>query len=338
MVPIHFYIGTIFIGTFSFTAVYLRIMGLFLKIFLTFKTTTKIMVMDLKIDEAWAEMINRLSSWVDSLIVNLPNMILALVVFTIVILLSKYLTKLTWKLLAKSSLQKSMKNLITKLISVLVILTGLFLVLGILDLSKTLNTILAGAGVAGLAVGLALQGALANTYSGIVLSYIKHIKFGDWIESNDYEGEVIDIDLRAVTIKQSDNNLVYIPNKLVLENPIRNFSTTAQSRVILKCGVAYSSNLEFVRDLVCKTITSNFDNIENAKEVIFLYTEFGDSSINFETRFWIKSTSSLEVLKAKTIAMIAIKKAFDDNNINIPFPIRTLDFPENFKFNNPTNN
>ena len=173
MVPIHFYIGTIFIGTFSFTSVYLRIMGLFLKIFLTFKTTTKIMVMDLKIDEAWAEMINRLSSWVDSLIVNLPNMILALVVFTIVILLSKYLTKLTWKLLAKSSLQKSMKNLITKLISVLVILTGLFLVLGILDLSKTLNTILAGAGVAGLAVGLALQGALANTYSGIVLSYIK---------------------------------------------------------------------------------------------------------------------------------------------------------------------
>ena len=313
-------------------------MELFLKIFLTSTSTTKTHIMDLNIDEAWEEMTKRLTSWIDSLIVNLPNIILALLVFIIVILLSKYFTKLTWKLLNKSSLQKSMKNLIAKLISVMVILAGLFLVLGILDLSKTLNTILAGAGVAGLAVGLALQGALANTYSGIVLSYIKHIKFGDWIESNDYEGEVIDIDLRAVTIKQSDNNLVYIPNKLVLENPIRNFSTTAQSRVILKCGVGYSSNLEFVRDLVCKTIASHFDNVENAKEVIFLYTEFGDSSINFETRFWINSTSSLEVLKAKTVAMIAIKKAFDDNNINIPFPIRTLDFPENFKFNNPTNN
>src|SRR5690606_21036884 len=214
--------------------------------------------MDFNIDDAWEEMIKRLTSWVDNLIVNLPNIILALFVFTIVILLSKYVTKITWKLLEKSSLQKSMKNLIAKLISILVILAGLFLVLGILDLSKTLNTILAGAGVAGLAVGLALQGALTNTYSGIVLSYIRHIKFGDWIESNDYEGEVIDIDLRAVTIKQSDNNLVYIPNKLVLENPIRNFSTTAQSRVILKCGVSYSSNLEFVRDLVCKTIISNF--------------------------------------------------------------------------------
>ena len=291
---------------------------------------TKYKIMDLKIDEAWKEMINRLSSWVDALIVNLPNIILALIVFTVIIILSKYVTKLTWKLLENSRLQKSMKNVIAKLLSVMVILTGLFLILGILDLSKTLNTILAGAGVAGLAVGLALQGALANTYSGIVLSYIKHIKFGDWIESNNYEGEVVDIDLRAVTIKQSDNNLVYIPNKLVLENPIRNFSTTSQSRVILNCGVSYSSDLEFVRDLVCNTITSHFDNIEKTREVIFLYTEFGDSSINFETRFWIKSTSSLEVLKAKTIALMAIKKAFDANGINIPFPIRTLDLPKDF--------
>tara|TARA_R110002050_G_scaffold45001_1_gene106926 strand:- start:68979 stop:69986 length:1008 start_codon:yes stop_codon:yes gene_type:complete len=334
MVPIRLSIGTIFIETAAIISVYLKVIELIPK---TIETTTKNEDMDLKIDEAWEKMIKRLASWADSLIVNLPNIILALFVFTIVILLSKYFAKLTWKLLEKSSLQKSMKNVIAKLISVLIILTGLFLVLGILDLSKTLNTILAGAGVAGLAVGLALQGALANTYSGIVLSYIKHIKFGDWIESNNYEGEVIDIDLRAVTIKQSDNNLVYIPNKLVLENPIRNFSTTAQSRVILKCGVAYSSNLEFVRNLVCKTIISNFDSVEDTREVIFLYTEFGDSSINFETRFWIQSTSSLEVLKAKTIAMIALKKAFDDNNINIPFPIRTLDFPDYFKSNNPIN-
>ena len=205
---------------------------------------------------------------------------------------------------------------------------GLFLILGILDLSKTLNTILTGAGVAGLAVGLALQGALANTYSGIVLSYIKHLKFGDWIQTNNYSGEIVDIDLRSVTIKEIDNNLVYIPNKLVLENPIKNFSSTAQSRVILECGVGYSSDLEFVRELVIKTIVENFEAVETTKEVIFLYTGFGDSSINFQTRFWINSTSGLEVLKAKTNAIIAIKKAFDANDINIPFPIRTLDFPK----------
>tara|TARA_R110000868_G_scaffold28633_2_gene107193 strand:+ start:52016 stop:52894 length:879 start_codon:yes stop_codon:yes gene_type:complete len=290
--------------------------------------------MKIQLNDAWSEMTNRLELWMNGLIINLPNIIIAIIVFIIVILISKYISKLTLKLLSRSSLQKSMKNVIAKLISVLVILAGLFLILGILDLSKTLNTILAGAGVAGLAVGLALQGALANTFSGIVLSYIKQIKFGDWIESNDFEGEVVDIDLRAVTIRQPDNNLVYLPNKLVLENPIKNFSSTSQSRVILTCGVGYSSDLEFVRELVKKTIVENFEPVESTKEVIFLYTEFGDSSINFETRFWIQSTSALEVAKAKSKAMIYLKKAFDQNNITIPFPIRTLDFPKNFEMKN----
>ncbi len=284
--------------------------------------------MNLKIGEAWKKMIDRIEGWVDQLIINLPNIIIAIMVFIMAIILSKYISKLTLKLLGKSKLQPSMRQVISRLVSVFVILLGLFLILGILDLSKTLNTILTGAGVAGLAVGLALQGALANTYSGIVLSYIKHLKFGDWIQTNNYSGEIVDIDLRSVTIKEIDNNLVYIPNKLVLENPIKNFSSTAQSRVILECGVGYSSDLEFVRELVIKTIVENFEAVETTKEVIFLYTGFGDSSINFQTRFWINSTSGLEVLKAKTNAIIAIKKAFDANDINIPFPIRTLDFPK----------
>lgn len=271
---------------------------------------------------------NKLDSWFNTFIVNLPNIVLATIVFAISLLLSRYIKKLALKLLGKSSLQQSMKRVIAKIVAILVVLLGLFLVLGILNLSKTLNAILAGAGVAGLAVGLALQGALANTYSGIVLSYVKYIKFGDWIETNDYEGEVVDIDLRAVTIKQVDNNLVYIPNKMVVENPIKNYSTTAQSRVILECGVAYDADLNEVRNLVKTTIADNFDVVENKDDVLFLYREFGDSSINFETRFWIDSTSALEVAKAKTEAMILIKEAFDKNGIEIPFPIRTLDLPE----------
>jgi small conductance mechanosensitive channel len=281
--------------------------------------------------EAWNKMKEKLHTWVDTFVLNIPNLIIALLVFAIAVLLSRYVSNLGMRLMNKSKLQASMKNLISKVISIVVVLFGLFLVLGILDLGKALNTILAGAGVVGLAVGLALQGALANTYSGIVLAYIKQLKFGDWIETNGFEGEVVDLDLRSVTLKQPDNNLVYIPNKLVVENPIKNFSTTAQSRVILNCGVGYSSDLNFVRDLVIKTITKNFDAVEAKSDVIFLYQEFGDSSINFEVRFWINSTSALEVAKAKTDAMILIKSAFDENDINIPFPIRTLDVPQSIK-------
>ncbi|ASV30775.1 mechanosensitive ion channel family protein [Maribacter cobaltidurans] len=287
--------------------------------------------MDKKFSEAWSKMMEKLNDWFDALILNLPNIIIAVIVFSVSLFISRYISKGVAKLLEKTKLQASMKSLLSKIASIVIVLMGLFLVLGILNLSKALNTVLAGAGVVGLAVGLALQGALANTYSGIVLSYIKHIKFGDWIESNGFEGEVIDLDLRSVTLKQPDNNLVFLPNKLVVENPIKNYSTTAQSRVILECGVGYESDLEFVRNLVKKTILENFESIEQKEDIIFLYEEFGDSSINFETRFWIKSTSALEVARAKTDAMIAVKKAFDQNDINIPFPIRTLDFPQKLK-------
>ena len=279
--------------------------------------------------QAWNKMIEKLENWFDMLIMNLPNLVIAVFVFVIVLLASKYVGKLMTKILERTKLQPSMKKLLARISSIAIILIGLFLILGILNLSKTLNTILAGAGVAGLAVGLALQGALANTYSGILLSYIKNIKFGDWIDTNGYEGEIVNIDLRAVTIKQKDNNLVYIPNKLVVENPIKNYSTTSQSRVILKCGVGYDSDLNLVRDLTINTIVSNFNDVEDKDEVLFLYRDFGDSSINFELRFWINSTSALEVAKAKSEAIILLKKAFDENGIDIPFPIRTLNFPQN---------
>ena len=288
--------------------------------------------------DAWDKMTEKIISWLDVIVVNLPNVVIAIVVFFIVIIASKYISRFSLKLLNKTKLQHSMKGLISKFIAIVVILFGLFLILGILNLNKVLNTILAGVGVAGLAVGLALQGVLSNTYSGIVLSYIKQVKFGDWIQTNDYEGEVIDIDLRAITLKQIDNNLVYIPNKLVVEHPIKNFSSTAQSRVILECGVSYDSDLRMVKDLTIDTIVKNFDVVTNQKEVLFLWREFGDSSIDYELRFWINSTSALEVAKAKSECIMLIKEAYKANDINIPFPIRTLDMPKNFTLNTSDNN
>ncbi|WP_299764032.1 mechanosensitive ion channel family protein [uncultured Dokdonia sp.] len=281
--------------------------------------------MEVSFEDAVDKIITKLESWFDLIVLNIPNIIIAIVVFTLVIIISRYTNKLMKKILTKTSLQLSMRRVIARFSSIVIIALGLFLVLGILNLGKTLNTILAGAGVLGLAVGLALQSALANTYSGIVLSYIKNIKNGDWIETNDFEGEVIDIDFRATTLRQKDNNLVYIPNKLVVENPVKNYSSTPQSRVILECGVAYGSDLKEVRSLTVQTIIDNFEVPKTEEDVLFLYRGFGDSSINYEIRFWIDSSSALEVAKAKSEAMIFIKEAYDHANIEIPFPIRTLD-------------
>lgn len=275
---------------------------------------------------AWEKMYNKLSSWLDTMVVNIPNIAIAILVFLISLLLAKYVSKFLQRILTRTTLQKSMRRVLGRLTAFFIVALALFLILGILNLDKALNTILAGAGVAGLAVGLALQGALANTYSGIVLSYINNLKIGDWIQSNDYEGEIVDVDFRAMTIKQIDNNLVYIPNKMVIENPIKNYSSTPKSKVVLKNSVAYNSDLEKVKKVTQNLIVENFSMPKTVEDVLFMYRSFGDSAITYELRFWIKSYSALEVAKAKSRAIMLIKSTYEKEGIVIPFPIRTLEF------------
>ena len=276
----------------------------------------------------------KLVGWLDSLILNLPNFLLALVAFVFFIFLAKYAGRLLNKLLAKNVNQDSIRHITVKVSKAIVILIGFFIALGILDLNKVLTSVLAGAGVVGLAIGLALQGTLNNTFSGIILSFLPELQIGDWVETNSYAGEVTEINLRNIVVKQSDNNYVVIPNSKIVEEPFKNFSTTSRSRVMLNCGVGYSSDLEKVKEITIETISKHFPARGN-EQVEFMFTEFGDSSINFVVRFWTDVTKNRDILVAKDIAIIEIKKTFDKNGINIPFPIRTIDFSNTLNLKKP---
>ena len=270
----------------------------------------------------------KLTSWWDLFIENLPNIVLAIIVLFAAFFLSKLIYKFVFKISKERVQQKSVARLISRTASILIVLGGLFLALGMLNLGNALTGLLSAAGISGLVIGLALQGTLSNTVSGIVLSFRKNIQLGNWIETNGFSGEVIDINLNYFVLKEADNNMVVIPNKSILENPFKNYSLTNKMRVVVECGVGYESDLELVKSLTEATISESYNQNDIEEKVEFYYTSFGDSSINFICRFWIVGENGLAILKAKSIAMIAIKKAFDSNNINIPFPIRTLNFPE----------
>ncbi|MDT0649673.1 mechanosensitive ion channel family protein [Autumnicola edwardsiae] len=270
----------------------------------------------------------KLGEWLDSLILNLPNFIMAVLVFIVFIILSKYIGNLINKLLRGKVKQASIREMSVKVLKVIIILIGFFIALGLLNLDTVLTSVLAGAGVVGLAIGLALQGTLTNTFSGLILSFLPELQIGDWIETNGFAGAVTEINLRNIVIKQSDNNYVVIPNGKIIEEPFKNFTRTLRSRVMLTCGVGYSSDLEFVQNLTKETIAKAFPQGTN-EEVEFMYEEFGDSSINFVVRFWTDVGKNRDILVAKNTAIIEIKKAFDKNGINIPFPIRTIDFTNN---------
>lgn len=237
--------------------------------------------------------------------------------------LSRVLKNGTDKHFQKIIRQTSIRNLVGNFVAIGVILLGIFLVLAILNLDGTLNSLLAGAGIAGLAISLALQGPLSNLFSGIFIATKHDFTIGDWVETNGFAGKVVDIDLRNTKIKESDNNIVVLPNKMILDAPFKNFRLTNRIRTAFTCGVAYDSDLEQVRALAVETIETLFPPAEDEK-VEFYYTEFGDSSINFMIRFWAKAQENRIALDVKSEGIIAIKKAFDAAKIEIPFPIRTI--------------
>lgn len=288
--------------------------------------------METTFNEAFSSLITKLEGWLTTLIEYLPNFVLAVFVLFLSYFIAKYVNRFTYKLVSKKVQQESVSQMISRVTAIVLVLVGLYISLGILNLSKTLTSLLATAGVAGLTIGLALQNTLSNTVAGIALSFRKKVQIGNWVETNGYSGEIIDINLREFVIKEADNNIVILPNKMILENPLKNYSLTTRMRVFLECGVGYESDLEEVERLTKEVIANTFDQVKDTEEVEFYYTEFGDSSINYLCRFWIDAESMLEKLRAKTKAIIEIKKAYDKAGINIPFPIRTLEFNNKLSF------
>ncbi|MRT15924.1 mechanosensitive ion channel family protein [Vitellibacter sp. q18] len=271
---------------------------------------------------------DKLDGWLDAIILKLPNFAVAIVVMVIFYIIARLIKKFSRKVLFKKMGDESIKQILSKLIYTIVLLIGFFVALGVLQLDKVLTSILAGAGVMGLAIGFALQGTLSNTVSGFMLSFQPKVRIGDFIEAQGKSGYVEEIDLRAVSIRQTDNDYVVIPNKIFIDSPFTNYSWTERARVSVSCGVGYESDLQEVEDLVLKIMRANFEQQDN-EGVEFFFTEFGDSSINFITRFWIASTKPKPKLEAQHKAIKLIKKHFDEAGINIPFPIRTLDFGKN---------
>ena len=274
---------------------------------------------------SWDNLISKLLGWFDGFIVALPNIILAALVAGFAIFISKYIRKNTERALRKLVNNHTLVSVGSNVFTTLFFLLSLFVVLSILDLDKALTSLLAGAGVVGLAVGLALQDPLVNLFSGVLMSVRDYYKIGDLIKSNEYFGTIQKINLRSTIILTPNGQEVIIPNRNVVQNPLVNYSNNGRRRIELSCGVAYGDDLKKVRSVAIKAIKENVA-FDKSQPVELYFNEFGDSSINFTLYFWKKVTAQADFLSTQSEAIIALKSAFDRNDITIPFPIRTLDF------------
>ena len=266
-----------------------------------------------------------LNSWYVGSVRAFPSLIVAIITLLFFIVLAKYIRKLTHKVLASTSSADAATSLISNILYITVIIIGIMVALSTLNLEGTVNKLLAGAGIIGLGISFAFQDIIANLFSGAIIALKGIVKIGDIIETNTIFGAVTKIGLRTVEIHNLNGQIVVIPSRLVLQNPITNYTVLGKRRITLEVGVSYSENLQMVKELVIQTIYRQKDVLTDEAIECF-FTKFDSSSINFISRFWIKFNDQTQYLEAVSNAIINIKSAFDDNNITIPFPIRTLDF------------
>lgn len=267
----------------------------------------------------------KVNEWLTTTIEMLPNLAVALLILVLFFVLARFIKKFTGNMLSRVTDNNTVTGLIQTVIGVIVIGIGVFVALSVLNLDGAVTSLLAGAGILGLALGFAFQDIASNFISGILLSIRHPFGIGDIIESNGLFGTVLKLNLRNTILRTPQGQIMYVPNKVVYENPLTNYTKNGERRIDLACGVSYGDDLAKAKKVAIDTL-SNLDYRDKNRDVEFYYNEFGDSSVNFSVRFWIDFKKLPEYWHAQSEAIIALKSAYDEHDIMIPFPIRTLDF------------
>ncbi len=268
---------------------------------------------------------DKVEGWVNDFIAMVPNLVVAIVIIILFYVIARLARKGVKNLTERFSNNHAVNNLFANIVSIGLTAAGVFIALGILDLTTVVGTLLAGVGILGLALGFAFQDIAANFISGILIAFRQPFKIGDIIESDGNMGIVTDIDLRITTIKTFQGLEALIPNKNLFQNVVINYTRTNERRVDLAVGVSYGDDLAKVKKITLDAVSA-IDSIDKSRDVTLFFKEFGDSSINFSVRFWAKSPKQPDYLQALSDGVMAIQAAYNENDIMIPFPIRTLDF------------
>lgn len=272
--------------------------------------------------------LDKLISWGQLLLLMLPNIVGALLVVIGFEFIARILARLTGRAIDRWTEQTTLRQLFVTAVRIAVLLTGLFIALGVLDLQKTVTSLLAGVGVIGLALGFAFQDIAANFMSGIIMGIRQPMRIGDLVEVQDVMGRVRELNLRVTQIESFNGQLVLVPNKDVLQSVFKNYSALGRRRIDLEVGVAYNANLDEVEE-VARRALEQLEQRDADKPVSVYFTGFGDSSIDLVAHVWIDLCDQQQFLVTRSQAIKAIKSGFDAAGITIPFPIRTLDFGAN---------
>jgi small conductance mechanosensitive channel len=246
------------------------------------------------------------------------KLITALAIFVIGRWIARRLTSLLEKGMTKAGTEHTLVVFLRNIAYVGLMVFVILAAIGQLGVQTT--SFLAVLGAAGLAVGLALQGSLANFAAGVLIIVFRPFKVGDFIEAGGVAGVVKAISIFTTTLHTGDNKVIIIPNAQVNSGTITNFSANETRRVDLVIGVSYSDDLDKVRSIIQGILAADERVLKDPAPTIAVLA-LADSSVNFAVRPWAKSSDYWGVYFD---LQEQIKKRFDQEGISIPFPQRDV--------------
>ncbi|QFU83211.1 mechanosensitive ion channel family protein [Natronorubrum aibiense] len=186
---------------------------------------------------------------------------------------------------------------------------------------------MAGIAAAGaLAIGLAMQNVISNFVAGVFIYTDKPFRIGDWIEWDDgtYTGVVEDISLRVTRVRTFDNELLTVPNSALTDSVLKNPVDADKLRLKFLFGIGYGDDIEQATEIIVEEAERHADILDEPAPSVRL-TELGDSDVGLQSRFWIADPSRADFVRTRGEYVTAVKERFDEEGIDIPYPVRTLE-------------
>ena len=246
---------------------------------------------------------------------------LFLLFFLLVYITKKIKKWIIHSLLSKSNLDIGIRTAIGTIFRYLMIVIGLMIILQSAGIDMSTITVLAGA--LGVGIGFGLQNITSNFISGLIILFERPIKVGDRIEVGDISGDVVNISMRATTVVTNDNISVIVPNSDFISSRVINWSHNDRNvRFSVEVGVSYKEDPEKIKDILLAVADDNSAVLMHPEPDV-IFTQFGDSSLNFNLRVW---TTEL-IQKPHTLKSqlyFEIFKRFREQGVEIPFPQRDL--------------
>ncbi len=243
-----------------------------------------------------------------------PKLVLAIVVLVVGLWLIRILTRFIGRVMDKYEYDPSLQKFLVRLVSIGLKVMLFISVISMLGVQTTSFVALIGA--AGLAVGFALQGSLANFAGGVMILMFKPYKIGDVIETQGFTGKVEEIRIFNTIMKTFDNKIIIVPNGAVSSGSITNYTAEPTRRVDLTFGIGYDDDIRKAKSILRKIVEEDERVLEEPAPMIVV-SEHGDSSVNLFVRPWCKTEDYWSIyfdMHEK------VKLAFDQAGINIPYP------------------